>query len=620
MTELKTSKSFRTARRITLALGSFSAFLAILPANLYHRIGDSLAADGQLELLTEALIRALRLGFGFVAIVFFALTIFAFFDSGHAESAFRSWLGAIRAFPENLRSDRRALLRSARAALKIANPSTRLWFILICLFGFVLRAALLNRPITHDEAYTVVTWSSGSLRYAISNYHLPNNHIFHTVAVWLIYHLLGNTPTLIRIPAFLAGFALIPAVFYLGRRRSGDAAALLGAFLTAVSSFLIDYASLARGYSFFALCAVLFFLLGDPLLHRRNRALEIWLPILAALSFWTVPMTLYPFGAWCVAFAVQALFFASPDAPVKTRILRLAPLLRVGAAAIFWTLLLYAPLLLESGTTPLFDNVFVRPLPPDDFPPTMISRMIDFWNVWREGLGTNLAALLLTAAVISMGFALFSRRFPPIAACILWVVPLVLIRRPNLWTRTLIFLFPFIYLAASDGLVRLFTLTRALFPARFRRSLTIAAITLAAISAVLLSAAAVQRTRAIAALKSPHERAVRTILTDPAPSDGIYFAVAPEDDAALWYYADRYKLPKRLFDRNRPFSVVYVYVNSENAGFEEPRTVEELIERYGPGRSFLDWTTRETIWAEPPTAELIRFGANGRVIRETFQK
>lgn len=620
MSEFKTSKSFRAARLITLALGSFSVFLAILPAQLYHRFGDGLAADGNLELLSEPLIRTLRLGFGFSAVLLAALTVFAFIKPNRAENVFTSWLSAVRAYPGNLRADGHELRRSARAALNIDRPPIRLGLVLICLFGFALRVMLLNRPITHDEAYTVVTWSSGSLRYAVSDYHLPNNHIFHTVAVWLIYHLLGNTPTLIRIPAFLAGFALIPAVFYLGRRFSGDAGALLGAFLTAVSAFLIDYASLARGYSFFALCAVLFFLLGDPLLHQRNRALEIILPLLAALSFWTVPMTLYPFGAWCVAFGIQALFFALPNAPLKPRVLRLMTLLRVGVAAIFWTLLLYAPLLLESGTAPLFDNVFVRPLPPSDFPPTMISRGIDVWNVWREGLGAHFAGLILAAALLSMGFALFRRQFPPIAAFILWVVPLALLRRPNLWARTLIFLFPFFYLAASDGLVRLFTAMRALSPARFRRNLTIAVMILSGVGAVVLSAAAVQRTRTIAALKSPHERAIRTILADSTPVDDLYFAVAPEDDAALWYYADRYELPKRLFDRNRPFSVAYVYVNSENAGFEEPQTVEELIERYGPGGSFLDWTTRETIWAEPPTAELLRFGSNDRVIRETFQK
>jgi 4-amino-4-deoxy-L-arabinose transferase-like glycosyltransferase len=58
----------------------------------------------------------------------------------------------------------------------------------------------------------------------------------------------GESPEIVRLPALVAGIAMIPLVFALGVRTVGRRAALLAATLTALSPFMIFYSAEARGY------------------------------------------------------------------------------------------------------------------------------------------------------------------------------------------------------------------------------------------------------------------------------------------------------------------------------------------------------------------------------------
>lgn len=591
---------------------------ALAPNEAWHQFGNRLAADGSLELLTDGLIFALRIGAGLGGLICAASTAALIVAPVRVTGTLNRIGADVRAYPRLLAQDAGSFMRSLRRFLRVEDRTIRIGLMAAFLIGIALRAALLNRPMQHDESYTVVTWASGSFRYAISDYHLPNNHIFHTIAVWLIYHCVGKTPLLIRLPAFFAGCSLIPAAFYLGKKFYDERVGLAAAFLTAFSPFLIDYATNARGYSYFALSAAGLFLIGDALRRRKNRLIQLLIPIVAALSFFTLPMTLYPFGALCVWFGLNGLA-GKFGVGYRNRLDVWRALIRFGVVTIVLTALLYLPLFFESGLASMFDNVFVRPLPKDDFFPTMISRAIDFFAVFSDGFGAAFAWLLLIGTGLSLVFRADDNRLPTGWGFALWLVPLVLIQRPNLWPRTQIYLFPFLYVWGCAGWVRLGRVFADRLSERIRsgcgRSVVIGLSGLA----VLFAAAAIQRTIRVAALISPHEAAVRLVLETEAEPDAVYFAVAPEDDAAIWYYADRWGFEKkRLFDRNRPYRTAYVYVNAENAGYEEPRTVEEVVERYGPGAAFLDWDTAETVLTPIPGAALVRFRAQRRIIEETF--
>ena len=602
---------------------------ALAPNPVWRQWGDAAAEDGKLELLTEPLISALRIGSGILGFFFAVLIALLSRFPKRASEYLSRRKTALAAWPRAFFSDALVCAERGRSFLRIDDRTVRIGFVLIWIIGISLRGALLNRPMTHDESYTVVTWASGSFRYAVSDYHLPNNHIFHTLLVWFIYHFVGKSPALLRLPAFLAGGLLIPAVFYLGKKFYGERTGLIAEGLAALSPFLIDYATNARGYSAFALSAVLLFILADALRRRPNRLIEATIPIVAALSFFTLPITLYPFGAMCVWLTANALTRAAGDASESGPEL-LAAVFRIGLATIALTVLLYLPLFHEAGTAPLFDNVFVRPLPASDFRPTMISRGLDFLDAFSDGIGPVLSGILLVGAALTLVPGRRTRVFPTAAAFLLWLAPLILWRRPNLWPRTQLYLFPFLFVWGAGGIasvggtiaVRLRNGGKLPSGAALARAVRVLWL---AVWIVLL-VPALQRTARIAAIGSPHEAAIQTVLQRETregigterKTDEVYFIVAPEDDAAIWYYADLHAIGKRFFDRNRPFRTVYVYVNPVNEGYEEPRTVEDVVERYGPGAAFLDWETKETVFERLPEAKLFRFDANKRVIRETF--
>ncbi|PKO04579.1 MAG: hypothetical protein CVU41_16175 [Chloroflexi bacterium HGW-Chloroflexi-3] len=56
----------------------------------------------------------------------------------------------------------------------------------------------------------------------LSDYHFPNNHVFHTFLVHLTYKLFGPYEWAVRMPAFIASLLLAPFGFIFAKRWYGD--------------------------------------------------------------------------------------------------------------------------------------------------------------------------------------------------------------------------------------------------------------------------------------------------------------------------------------------------------------------------------------------------------------
>ena len=123
------------------------------------------------------------------------------------------------------------------------EKSDLILLVLIMAAGFAVRWIMINRPMTHDESYSVYIWGSSSLRHTTNDYHLPNNHVFHSILVNLIYHTIGKIPAFVRLPAFISGWLIIPFAYLLGRKMYNRHTGLLTAGLTAFSPFLIEYST-----------------------------------------------------------------------------------------------------------------------------------------------------------------------------------------------------------------------------------------------------------------------------------------------------------------------------------------------------------------------------------------
>ncbi len=314
------------------------------------------------------------------------------------------------------------------------------------LAGLLLRLPALNGPVTYDEAYTYIGFASHSLWGALSDYSLPNNHILHSVLVFFSTSALGNQAWALRLPALLAGLALIPGSYLLGRRIYSPQTGLLTAALTAALPALIRFSTEARGYSMLAGFTLLIFFLGHELLQTerwRNWAL---LALGTALGFFTLPLMLYPAGG-------LYLWLALEGHRRRSFFLRW---LGSGALAGALTVAFYLPALRVSGWRKIIANGFVQPVEAGKyFDWVLTTRLKDTWASWTANLPAALTVLLVLGFFLAL--ILHRRiqltRWPLALTLAVWVAVLVLARRPEAFDRFWSWLLAPCLLWAAAGLV-----------------------------------------------------------------------------------------------------------------------------------------------------------------------
>jgi hypothetical protein len=411
--------------------------------------GGRLAPDGDLESFTPAAYRAARgallpLGIGLLAA---AGLLVAF--------PWRSQAGLERLGRElnrligRLREDAARLVTGAQ---QIARVESRLAAGVagLTLLAALLRALYLMKPMGHDETYTYMAFASQGLWRAISDYHLPNNHVFHTLLVLVTTQVLGDAPWAIRLPAFLFGVLSVPATALLALALYGRRAALLSAVGIAVLPVLIDYSSAARGYSGLAFFTVILLLLAVYVKKHANLAAWALFVLAGSLGFFTHPAMLYPFG-----FVTAWLFLPALGKDVgeayEGRFVYY--LIGAGAATAALTLALYTPLLIVSGAEALLENNFVEALSWRAFVESVPVRARNTWLEWNRGLpaaGTALFVAGLAAALV-FGRGKTRHRVPIGLAALLWIAPLLVVQRVAPWPRVWLFLLPLFVMWAAAG-------------------------------------------------------------------------------------------------------------------------------------------------------------------------
>ena len=122
-----------------------------------------------------------------------------------------------------------AIRERARRDWAEATPVERVVAVLLGVIAFAIRLAHVRQTMRHDEAYTFLHYATAPLASALSDYTYPNNHLFHTLLVWISTRLFGPSEVAIRLPAFFFGMLLVPAVYRLALRFADRGASLLSA-------------------------------------------------------------------------------------------------------------------------------------------------------------------------------------------------------------------------------------------------------------------------------------------------------------------------------------------------------------------------------------------------------
>jgi Dolichyl-phosphate-mannose-protein mannosyltransferase len=128
----------------------------------------------------------------------------------------------------------------------------------ITLLALLLRLPGLDESVFGDELFTYEIGTRpgfGDMLDGVSG-PLEISPPLYFVLAWICAKL-GDPHTWIRVPALLAGVALVPAVYALGARTVGRTGALIGCGLVALSPFAIFYSTEARAYTLATLFVLL---------------------------------------------------------------------------------------------------------------------------------------------------------------------------------------------------------------------------------------------------------------------------------------------------------------------------------------------------------------------------
>ena len=317
----------------------------------------------------------------------------------------------------------------------------------------LVRWLFLSYPMRYDESYTVTTFASRPWRNLISDYSLPNNHIFHTVLVKLAMSLFGSAPWAVRLPAFISGILCVPAGYVLARQLYGRQTAVLSAGLIAMLPMLIETSTNARGYSQYTLFSLLLFSLAIYLVKHVNLAGWLTFSLIGILGFYTVPFMLYPFGAVCLWILVSG-WLRRKDTVYGSFGRLLKYLIASGVLVIFGTIVAYAPVvLIGTGLQSLIGNPFVTKMSWAEFWPKLLEQMQSTWMKWNFDLPTAARLMLTVGFALSLLFhkEISRVKVPLQVTSAIWLAVVVIPMRRNAYDRLWVFLLPLWLTWASAG-------------------------------------------------------------------------------------------------------------------------------------------------------------------------
>jgi hypothetical protein len=334
----------------------------------------------------------------------------------------------------------RPRVRIERATLLLVGLPT--------LLAVAVRVPFLSQPMRYDEALTFNEFASRPLYYALSYYPDPNNHLLNTLLMHLASLGLSNQPSVLRLPAFLAGVLLVPASFWLARLLYDTRVAVLAAVLVAVGSYLVEYSTNARGYTLQALCFVVLLALVIVAVRRRSLSALLLAALVGALGAYDLPTMLYGVAIAGVCFCLWSVAYARP---LRARV---PHLFAAGLVLGLLVVLLYLPVLVISGADKLISNRFVVPLGWTEFGPELARSLGRTWEFWNRDVPWPLVALLVVGFGIGAWFELRKRQVPLGLLALLICLMFVAAQRVAPFERVWLFLLPLYLIIASAGLAR----------------------------------------------------------------------------------------------------------------------------------------------------------------------
>ena len=557
---------------ITFLAGLLFLAVSLLGFKQVKPLADALARDRSLDSFTPILFASLIWGLHCLAILCLLVSSLLFFGKVKIQNVLNR--GVAWSPRKAIRKDLSELKTSLRDGVQ--EKTTLYALAVVTLLGIFIRLIFISQPMLHDEAYTFVAFASRSLWTVISDYELPNNHIFHTILVYLVYHLLGDKPWVIRLPALTAGVLCIPATYLVGTMLYNRKIALVAAALTASAPAMIEYSTNARGYTLISLFTLL--ILACAVYVKEHRNLLAWgaIIVFSSLGFYTIPIMLYPFGMIILWLLLSTLFKDTRAYPGSTFLIYLiASTICVG----FLSALLYVPVFLQSGIQAVVANNFVRSLSYEALWESLGVRAAGTRDQWLADLPLFIGYLSLAGLIASILLhrRLSTHRIPLQIAAVFWIGLALFIQRVAPQARIWLFLLPLYLLWTTAGIAGLM---RWLIPVWFGK-FALGSILLVAIALPVASLASSWMKTPIDQETAGVEEDITLYLKSKLQPGDLVVIQAPMATPLLYYFR-QYEIPVDYFDKGRgDIQRAYVIVSSKYS-----QTLEGVLNKKGLGERF----------------------------------
>jgi hypothetical protein len=400
----------------------------------------------------------------------------------------------------------------------------------LTLLGCVVRLAALWQPIRYDEAVTWALFSGRSWATIVSWYPFPNNHVFYSLVAKATGSLAPYQPWAFRLPAFLAGVAIVPLLWLVGRRLVGRDTALVGAALATGSMPLVLYSVNARGHTIICVASLVLILLADRL--RRDWSWWAgWLAfaILGALGLYTVPVMIYPLGSIGLWIALDSLRRERRETLRILAALAATTLLTVLLAWLF-----YSPIINTAGLRAITGGKLAQPLPWRFFRAAQPAFWLELVQTWVAPLEWMWVPAAFGLALLGLRRDVGVRRASFALATIVWCLGMFVLSHRTPFVRFWLFVLPLFLLAVARGITRL--------AARWRWSARLDGIwTACALAALVSTIALVTRAAEVTDDTGTFRSASRVteVLAPELRAGDRVLAPIPNNAPLLYYFGQR---------------------------------------------------------------------------------
>ena len=434
--------------------------------------------------------------------------------------------------------------------------------------GAWLRARWLNQPVNYDESFTYITYVSRPAVVGLSDYGYLNNHLLHTLLAHMSTMVFGNTPWALRLPAYVAGCALMPLTYAFARRTSDATGGVLAAALVATNPVLMEFSACARGYSLVVACFLVTALVACDLVERDDDGAWTCLAVVAAIGFFAVPVFVYPYGAvllWIVVARWRNAQFGG------RAIRSMAVGIAITAALV--ALCYVAPLGISGVPERWQYTSPSRSL--GSFVASLAQTLPATWRDLTRGTPPLLIAVVAGGVFATLWDASRARLVLLIAATVAWCAAALMLQRIVAPARAWLFLLPLGFTASAAGWASVWgRLTRGR-----RVSVTVTSAMAPALAVALMVAAFAVQPATFDETNEPEEELMKRdsepialFLKEHLGPDDAVVAAFPLD-YPIEYYVRRHHLPFSLLARPSARAARYIIVANDRIG----QTVEKVL-------------------------------------------